>query len=80
MFDFTINEYIYKKKYIHQKLVTDYSSMFLITRVTQQYCEFGTSYLATLDNNEIYELVFYDKKTDLWYNYAEKYTSNCICF
>ena len=42
--------------------------------------DFGTSYLALLDNEETYELAFYDKKTKQYHCYAEKYNNNCICF
>lgn len=80
MNQFSINEYIYKKKYIHQKLETDYSKYYLITNTYVKQAEFGTSYLALLNNNETYELVFYDKKKQLYFCYAEKCNNNCICF
>jgi len=77
---FLINEYIYKKKYIHQKLETDYDKCYMIKDISIKEEDFGTSYLALLDNEETYELEFYDKKTQTHYCFAEKYIYNCICF
>jgi len=80
MCKFLINEYIYKKKYIHQKLETEYDKFFMIKDISVKKEDFGTSYLALLDNEETYELAFYDKKTKQYHCYAEKYNNNCICF
>lgn len=78
--NFLINEYIYKKKYIHQKLETDYDKLYMIKNISVKKEDFGTSYLALLDNEETYELAFYDKKTKVLHSYAEKYNNNCVCF
>ena len=77
--EFTEDTLIYKKRYIHQQLITDYSKIYLITKVEKKETSFGTSYLAILDNSELYELKFIEYNNEKTYVYAEKYEMNCIC-
>lgn len=78
--EFTENTLIYKKRYIHQKLVTDYSKTYLITKLEKKETSFGTSYLAILDNSKLYEVAFIEYNNEKKFVYAEKYEINCICF
>tara|TARA_B100000900_G_C20421277_1_gene651056 strand:+ start:369 stop:608 length:240 start_codon:yes stop_codon:yes gene_type:complete len=77
--EFTENTVIYKKRYIHQHLVTDYSKPYLIDKIKEVKNSYGISYLAILDNKEEYEVCFVEEKTGKTYIYAEKYEMNCIC-
>jgi len=78
--EFIEDTLIYKKRYIHQQLVTDYSKTYLITKLEKKETSFGTSYLAILDNSEVYELAFIEYNNGKTFVYAEKYEMNCICF
>ena len=78
--DFITDTFIYKKRYIHQQLITDYSKAYLITKIEKKETSFGVSYLATLDNTEIFELYFIESSTGNKYSYAEKYQYSCVCF
>jgi hypothetical protein len=77
--EFIEDTLIYKKRYIHQQLVTDYSKTYLITKLKKKETSFGTSYLAILDNNELYELCFIEYNTGKTFVYAEKCEMTCIC-
>ena len=77
--EFTEDTFIYKKRYIHQKLVTDYSKPYLITKIKKEKNSHGISYLAILDNKEEYEISFYETKSGRTYIYAEEYEFRCIC-
>ena len=80
MIPFVKDTYIYKKKYFHQQLKTDYSCIYLITNIENKETSFGISYLASLENNEVFELAFVEYHTGKNYIYAEKYEPTCICF
>jgi len=77
--EFIEDTLIYKKRYIHQQLVTDYSKTYLITKLEKKETSFGTSYLAILDNSDLYELAFIEYNTGKTFVYAEKYEMTCIC-
>tara|TARA_Y100000992_G_C21268727_1_gene495408 strand:- start:1315 stop:1554 length:240 start_codon:yes stop_codon:yes gene_type:complete len=78
--EFTEDTFIYKKRYIHQQLVTDYSKTYLITKIRSKKNSHGVSYLAILDHKEEYEIYFVEKHTGKTYIYAEKYEFRCLCF
>lgn len=80
MIPFVKDTYIYKKSYFHQQLKTDYSRIYFIINIEKKETSFGISYLANLENNELFELAFVEYNTGKNYIYAEKYEPSCICF
>ena len=51
--EFIEDTLIYKKRYIHQQLVTDYSKTYLITKLEKKETSFGTSYLALFKSHHM---------------------------